>query len=81
MHLKKFCVVPYKSGRPGNSSLPLSSTRPFANKPFNTPELSTPRTCSKKALVTGWWYATIANTSNAAADSGVLFFNSKAKRM
>ena len=53
-HRKKFCVVPYKSGRPGSSSLPRSSSRPFAVKLASTPEQSTPRTCSTNAFVTGW---------------------------
>ena len=53
-HLRKFSVVPYSKGRPGSSKRPRSSNKSFCIKLLMTPEQSTPRTCSTKALVTGW---------------------------
>ena len=63
---RKASVVRYRMGRPGTSSRPASSIRPFSAREFTVPPESTPRSCSTNARVTGWRYATIVNTSSAA---------------
>ena len=54
MTLRKASVVLYSVGRPGASSLPVGSMRPLSTRDETVYELSTPRTSSTYARVTGW---------------------------
>ena len=59
-------VVAYRTGRPALSRRPASQISSRDSSALITPLLSTPRTASICARVTGWWYAMIASTSSAA---------------